>query len=330
MFMSGIVKLLSGDPTWHDLTALEYHFWTQPLPTPLAWYVSQLPSWLLIAATGATLCIELGAVFLIFLPRRLRATAACCVLLLQCLIVLTGNYNFFNLLTMLLCIFLFDDAALHRLIPRRLQAQAQRRTPVPGRRATTIAAALALILAPVGLNRVWQTATRSDLPGLGAFTRAISPFLIVNPYGLFAVMTITRPEIVIEGSADGHVWREYVFRYKPGPLSRPALWNIPHQPRLDWQMWFAALGGIRDNPWIISLMERLLEGSPPVLGLLDSNPFPGSAPQYVRAQLYDYRFADGRTHALTGEWWVRRPQGLYFPQVSLGDFKRAASDANPK
>jgi hypothetical protein len=171
---------------------------------------------------------------------------------------------------------------------------------------------------------------RGDLPGLGAFSRAISPFLIVNPYGLFAVMTITRPEIVIEGSADGQVWREYVFRYKPGPLSRPARWNIPHQPRLDWQMWFAALGGIRENPWIINLMERLLEGSPPVLGLLESDPFPGSAPQYVRAQLYDYRFTDRRTQALTGEWWVRQPEGLYFPQVSLADFKRAAADSNPK
>jgi len=330
MFMSGIVKLLSGDPTWHDLTALEYHFWTQPLPTPLAWYVAQLPPWALIAATAATLGIELGAVFLIFLPRRIRAAAACCVLLLQSLILLTGNYNFFNLLTILLCIFLFDDAALHRLIPRRLEARAQRRRPVPSRRATAIAAALALILVPVGLNRIWQTATRGDLPGLGAFSRAVSPFLIVNPYGLFAVMTITRPEIVIEGSADGLVWREYVFRYKPGPLSRPARWNIPHQPRLDWQMWFAALGGIRDNPWTINLMERLLEGSPPVLGLLESDPFPGGAPQYVRAQLYDYRFTDRRTHALTGEWWVRRPEGLYFPQVSLADFKRAAADSNPK
>jgi predicted DCC family thiol-disulfide oxidoreductase YuxK len=326
VFMSGIVKLLSGDPTWHDLTALEYHFWTQPLPTPLAWYVAQWPSWLLTAGTAAALGIELGGVFLILLPRRLRAVAAACILLLQLLITLTGNYNFFNLLTMLLCVFLFDDAALRGVIPRRLDSWAQGHAPLPGRRATAIAAVLALVLVPVGVNRIWETVRRSDLPGLGAFTRAVSPFLIVNPYGLFAVMTTTRPEIVIEGSADGQLWREYVFRYKPGPVSRPPLWNIPHQPRLDWQMWFAALGSIRDNPWIISLMERLLEGSPPVLGLLDSNPFPGSVPKYVRAQLYDYRFADARTHALTGAWWVRRPQGWYFPQVSLSDFRRTATD----
>jgi predicted DCC family thiol-disulfide oxidoreductase YuxK len=320
LFLAGVVKVLSGDPTWRGLTALEYHFWTQPLPTPLAWYAAQLPPWLLVGGTAATLLIELGSVFLIFLPRRLRAAAGCCVLLLQSLIVLTGNYNFFNLLTMLMCLFLFDDAALHRLVPRWLESRAQNHARLPSRTATAIAAALALIVVPVGLNRIWQTAARADLPLLGAVTRAVSPLFIVNPYGLFAVMTTTRPEIAIEGSVDGRVWREYVFRYKPGPLSRPALWNIPHQPRLDWQMWFAALGTPGENLWILGLMRRLLEGSPPVLALLDSNPFTEGPPKYVRAQLYDYRFADRGTHAATGRWWVRRPEGVYLPEISLADF----------
>jgi len=320
LFLAGVVKLLSGDPTWHTLTALEYHFWTQPLPTPLAWYAAQLPPWLLAGGTAATLVIELGSVFLIFLPRRLRAAAACGVLLLQSLIVLTGNYNFFNLLTMLMCVFLFDDGALHRSVPRWLESRAPSHAPLPSRTATAVAAALALIVVPVGLNRIWQTVARADLPVLGAVTRAVSPLFIVNPYGLFAVMTTTRPEIVIEGSADGRVWREYVFRYKPGPLSRPAMWNIPHQPRLDWQMWFAALGSPRENLWIVGLLRRLLEASPPVLALLDFNPFNDAPPKYVRAQLYEYRFADRSTHAMTGQWWVRRPEGLYFPEISLADF----------
>lgn len=322
LFLAGAVKLLSGDPTWRDLTALEYHFWTQPLPTPLAWYAAQLPSWLLIAGTAATLVIEIGCVFLIFLPRRLRAAAAFCVLLLQALILLTGNYNFFNLLTMGMCVFLFDDAALQRLAPQWLQSRVQRRAPLPSRRETVIAAVLALIVLPVGLNRIWETAAHADLPVLGAVTRAVSPLFIVNPYGLFAVMTTARPEIAIEGSADGRVWLEYIFRYKPGPLARPASWNIPHQPRLDWQMWFAALGGPRDNPWILALMRRLLEGSPPALALLDSNPFPDSPPKYVRAELYDYRFADRGTHAATGHWWVRRLEGAYVREVGLADFRQ--------
>ncbi len=323
LFLAGVVKLLSGDPTWRGLPALEYHFWTQPLPTPLAWYAAQLPPWLLIGGTAATLAIELGCVFLIFLPRRLRAAAACCVLLLQTLILLTGNYNFFNLLTMGMCVFLFDDAALHRLVPRGMESRAQFRAPPPSRTATVISAALALIVLPVGLNRIWQTAARAELPVLGAVTQAVSPLFIVNPYGLFAVMTTTRPEIAIEGSADGQVWHEYVFRYKPGPLSRPASWNIPHQPRLDWQMWFAALGGPRENLWILALMRRLLEASLPVLALLDFNPFTDGPPKYVRAELYDYRFADRGTHIVTGQWWVRRLEGLYFPQVSLADFRQS-------
>jgi predicted DCC family thiol-disulfide oxidoreductase YuxK len=321
LFLAGAVKLLSGDPTWRNLIALEYHFWTQPLPTPLAWYAAQLPSGLLIAGTAATLLIELGSVFLIFLPRRLRALAAYCILLLQSLIVLTGNYNFFNLLTMLLCIFLFDDAALLRLIPPWLGSRAQGTAQLP-RSATVIATAVALIVVPVGINRIWQTLMRSDLPVLGALTQAVSPLLIVNPYGLFAVMTVARPEIVIEGSADGKIWREYVFRYKPGPLYRRPRWNIPHQPRLDWQMWFAALGSVRDNPWIETLMLRLLQGSSSVLALFDSNPFSDGLPRYVRARLYDYRFADRQAHVATGQWWIRRPEGLYFPQVSLDDFER--------
>jgi hypothetical protein len=91
-------------------------------------------------------------------------------------------------------------------------------------------------------------------------------------------------------------------------------------------MWFAALGTVRDNPWTANLMWCLLKGRPPVLALLDSNPFAGGPPKYVRAQLYDYHFADRRTLLKTGEWWVRWPMGLYFPQVSLNDFRRLASD----
>ncbi|HKN08667.1 MAG TPA: lipase maturation factor family protein, partial [Pseudomonadota bacterium] len=323
LFLAGAVKLLSGDATWRGLTALEYHFWTQPLPTPIAWYAAQLPVWLLTAGTAAALAVELGCVFGFFLPRRPRAVAAACVLVFQTLILLTGNYNFFNLLTMLLCIFLFDDAALRRVIPARLQALAQTRMPHPARTASTIAAVLALLIVPLGVNRIWQAFESADLPVLGALSRIVSPLLIVNPYGLFAAMTTTRPEIVIEGSEDGIAWREYVFRYQPGPLDRRPPWNIPHQPRLDWQMWFAALDGVEASPWFQNLMLRLLEGSPPVLALLEANPFPHHPPRQVRATLYDYRFSDWDTRAASGAWWVREPEGLYFPAVGLTDFTGA-------
>jgi hypothetical protein len=230
---------------------------------------------------------------------------------------------------MLLCIFLLDDAALRGILPPSLRARAQQRAPRPERAATAVATVLALVVVPIGVNRIWQNVERSNLPVLGTLTLIVSPFDIVNSYGLFAVMTTIRPEIVIEGSDDGVSWREYVFRYKPGPLSRPALWNIPHQPRLDWQMWFAALGSARESHWIESLMWHLLKGSPAVLGLLESNPFPGGAPRYVRAVLYDYEFADRTTHRQTGQWWVRRLEGRYFPQVKLTDFVRAADNMQP-
>jgi hypothetical protein len=323
MLLAGAVKLLSGDATWHNLTALDYHFWTQPLPTPFAWYAAQLPRGLLVGGTAATLAFELGIVFLIFLPRRPRAFAACCLLLFQSLILLTGNYNFFNLLSMLICLFLFDDAALRRVLPTRLASWVQRRAPNPGRATTAIATALAFVVVPLGVNGIAKTVTHAALPVADALSGLLSPLQIVNRYGLFAIMTTTRPEIVIEGSSDGQTWREYVFRYKPGPLTRQVPWTIPHQPRLDWQMWFAALDDYRQNPWFVSLMLRLLEGSPPVVALLDANPFPEGPPRFVRARLYDYRFADERTHAATGDWWIRQAAGWYFPKVSLADFARA-------
>lgn len=330
LFLAGAAKLVSGDPTWRSLTALDYHFRTQPLPTPVAWYAAQLPHWALAAGTAASLILEVGLVFLIFAPRRLRFALAWCVLLFQFLILLTGNYNFFNLLTMLLCIFLFDDAALRRVAPARLASLALRGVPRPGRWATVIAMVLAFVVVPAGADRIWHRFTRDDLPVAGPLYRAISPFLIVNPYGLFAIMTTTRPEIVIEGSQDGQTWQEYVFRYKPGPLDRRPSWNVPHQPRLDWQMWFAALTTAQGNWWFESLLQKLLQGSPDVLALLAFDPFRGHPPKYVRAQLYEYRFADPATHASTGEWWLRETSGVYFPQVDLAYFGRGAlPDALP-
>jgi hypothetical protein len=140
---------------------------------------------------------------------------------------------------------------------------------------------------------------------------------IVNGYGLFAVMTTTRPEISIEGSNDNVDWQPYVFKYKPGPLNRAPGWVAPDQPRLDWQMWFAALGTWRENPWLLRFMTRLLQGSPPTLELIEQNPFAGQPPKYMRAELYDYRFTTFDERRQTGNWWKREKKGEYFPPISL-------------
>lgn len=322
LFMAGAVKLLSGDAAWHELSALDYHFATQPLPSPLAWYAAHLPHSLLAAGTAAALVIELIVVFLVFAPRRLRAAAAWVIIAFQASIMLTGNFNFFNLLTMLLCLFLFDDAALRRVLPRRVVERVSEKNRAAGRSASLAAGVLALIVVPIGVNHLWRMHAAVDLPNLGPLTQSIGPLLIVNPYGLFANMTTERPEIVIEGSADGRTWHEYAFRYKPGAVARRPSWNIPHQPRLDWQMWFAALEPAPPH-WFGAFMQRLLEGSPAVVALLAAGPFPEQPPKYLRAMLYEYRYADRGTRARTGQWWERRLAGHYFPLVQLQDFERS-------
>jgi hypothetical protein len=318
MFMSGVVKLLSGDPNWRNLSALSYHFLTQPLPTPLAWYAAHLPSQVLIFATAGLFVVELILPFLIFFPRRLRFAAAFGTLLLQTCILITGNYNWFNLQTMLLCLALFDDAALQSMVPRRLVRLLPLGSirPAPGRGIAAVAGVLAVMIVFCSLVQMEVRFGGSPPVAAQKIDRLIEPLHVVSSYGLFSVMTTKRNEIIVEGSYDGIQWREYEFRYKPGNVARPPPWNIPHQPRLDWQMWFAALDDPRRVPWFSRFLEKLLQNEPSVTALLDKNPFADEPPVYVRAQFYDYRFSarDGKRQHL---WWERKSVGLYFPAVRL-------------
>jgi predicted DCC family thiol-disulfide oxidoreductase YuxK len=318
MFMSGVVKLLSGDPNWWNLSALSYHFLTQPLPTPLAWYAAQLSPAVLRFATGAMFCVELFLPFLIFSPRRLRFFAAFGILLLQSSILITGNYNWFNLQTMLLTLVLFDDAAVQRLLPTGLvpllTVRAAARTPRRPVRITVGVVALFIVFC--SLVEMDQRFGGNPPAAARIVDALIEPLHLTSPYGLFSVMTTTRDEIVIEGSDDGLTWREYEFRYKPGDVTRGPRWNIPHQPRLDWQMWFAALDDPRRLRWFWLFLEKLLVNEPTVTALLEKNPFPDHPPRYLRAQFYDYTYATPAGKA-RGLWWERRPLGLYFPEVQL-------------
>jgi hypothetical protein len=309
MFSSGIVKLLSGDTTWRNLTALDFHYETQPLPTLLGWWAHQLPAGLQKLSTAGMFAIELFVPFLIFAPRRLRIAACGAFLFLQALIAATGNYTFFNLLAVALALLLLDDTALPK--PKTDPAPASGR-PWPSFVIWPAAAVL-------GLAAIAELFGNAGI-GLGPLTaldRAIGPLRSVNSYGLFAVMTTTRPEIEVEGSDDGVTWRAYDFPYKAGDLGRAPRFVAPHQPRLDWQMWFAALGECRGNPWFVQFLERLLQGSPPVLRLLARNPFPDHPPRLIRARFWDYHFTTLSEHAATGNWWRREPQGLYCPVLSL-------------
>lgn len=322
MFMSGVAKLASGDPTWINLTALDFHFWTQPLPTPLAWYAAQLPQWVYQISTLVMFFIELVVPFTFFMPRRIRFIGAWLTILLQVMIILTGNYTFFNWLTIALCILLFDDDALRRWFPKSFKDVAQVRA---SRIKRVLAVGLATLLIFLGgiqvLRLLDQRISVRDLPAplMDIYQRS-SALHLSNGYGLFAVMTTSRPEIIIEGSENGEEWLPYTFKFKMGDVYRAPPFVAPHQPRLDWQMWFAALGSYQNNPWFISFVRHLLLGSPDVLALLETNPFPSSPPEFIRASLYQYRFTDGDEHALDGAWWAREETGLYLPPVSLDDF----------
>jgi hypothetical protein len=253
------------------------------------------------------------------------------LLSLQVLIFLTGNYTFFNLLAMALCVFLWDDrdfedrgrgentgtdgsvrpaAKVGAFLRRRAVALGQSGQSPYFRRLVAVVAVLVLA---IGLSRMVETFFNVPV----FIVKYTAPLEIVNSYGLFAMMTTERPEIMVEGSMDGETWRAYSFRYKPGDLARAPRWAAPYQPRLDWQMWFAALGNYRENPWFVNFAVRLLEGSPEVRGLLEADPFGGTRPRYVRAMLFDYTFTDAQERQKTGNWWKREPRGQYLPPVGL-------------
>ena len=328
MLMSGVVKLTSGDDSWWNLTALDYHYWTQPLPTVLGWWAQQSPEWFRKFSTYFVLVVECVVPFFIWAPRRLRQTACALFILLQILIGLTGNYCFFNLLTIALCLLLIDDAAWRfkeRRFPNRRSepVEGERFGGLPSQYQNWPAVAILVVTLPLNAMLIFsafepRTAWPRPIAALGGF---VEPFRIVNGYGLFRVMTKSRPEIILEGSADGTDWLPYEFKWKPGDVNQPPHWVAPHQPRLDWQMWFAALGTFRQNPWFVHLVECLLRDNPDVTRLLESNPFPNNPPRYIRATLYEYHFASWTEHRATGDWWKREGQGEYLPPVSLSNFR---------
>jgi hypothetical protein len=360
MFGAGLVKLLSHDPTWVNLTALSYHQETQPIPSPLAWFVHHAPMWVHKGSAIFTFAAELIAPFFYFSPRRLRFAAAFISAVLHVGIALTGNYTFLNYLSIALCIPLIDDAWFEKLVPfslaKRLRnylfipaektlpvsldddVQAPEATSEDGRigktssvethsnsalkRASRLAIKLSVIIFFVlsGCQFIIGVIGSYILPtGLGRVLTVLSPYRIFNSYGMFAVMTTTRPEIVFEGSADGKVWLPYTFKYKVDDLQKAPAVVAPHMPRLDWRLWFASMRDATENPWVMNLARLMLKGDPAVLSAFRSNPFPDRNPRYIRAFVYDYHFTDWRDLSEKGEWWRRDKKSIFFPPVELNE-----------
>ena len=315
-FLSGITKILSGDPTWANWTALSYHYETQPIPAWTSWYMYQLPAWVHYWATGGSLVIELVVPWLIFLPTRFgrtRLTACVLMILLQVGIGTTGNYGFFNLLTIVLYLSLLDDRTLSRLLPRRAAGGEQEIERRPDGRSiwrvgvNVVAVGIAVLSVMTlfrEMDRTRQVRGPFDRGWPGTILTSVSPFTSVNGYGLFRVMTTARPEIVIEVSDDGAAWKEQEFKWKAGNVLRRPRFVAPHMPRLDWQMWFAALDPFSAQEWLLTLAERIIAGESAVTRLLSPSPL-AHRPRYVRLAYYRYHFTSFSERAKTGAWWRR-------------------------
>ena len=316
MFSSALAKFTSGDINWRQLTALTFHYETQCLPPWTAWYAHHLPLAFQKFSCASMFAIEGLVPFLFFAPRRLRLAGAFITIGFQLLIVLTGNYGFFNWLTIAMCVPLLDDGVFRRapVVAAPASAPAWIVRPV----AVTL---IALSLVPLGDRLGLPRPLLGPLPAVKSW---LSPFELVNQYGLFTVMTTSRMEISIEVSDDLEHWREYPFRWKPGSVNARPSFVAPYHPRLDWQMWFAALSPFGNDRWYLAFCRALLHGSPSVRALMGRDPHPGAPPRFVRSIAYDYHFSDDATRRATGAWWTRRELGPYGPALALVDGRLVA------
>jgi len=317
LFASGLSKLLLGSREWRDFTAMDYHYETQPLPTKLGYYAHQQAKCISKLSTLGTYFFELIVPLFIFSPPIIRVPVFWLCVLFQLLIMLTGNYAFFNLLTIAMCIPLLPDAYLGFF------ENISSFTPLFGDNTYVYVLLTAVAACLLILNAIEIVATYAKVSMLYRILYFFREYNLINPYGLFVNMTTVRNEVVIEGSGDGESWKEYEFRWKPGDLLQGPGLVAPHQPRLDWQFWFAALSNYQRNPWLVNFMIRLLEGSEDVVKLLKENPFPDSPPRYIRARIYRYHFTDPKTKSETGKWWTRFLLGNYTPTYSLQKTKES-------
>lgn len=316
-FMSGLGKLASGDPSWSSLTALNYYFETQPLPHVGSWYAHQLPEWLLYLGTALTLFSELIVPLFIFLSRRWRLTAAAITIGMQLLIIATSNHNFINLLTIALCLFLLDDECIKRVAPfryRRLYRNKPDDRPLWTN--SLFSAVGAVLIFSSSLPVLFNMVTGIEPPRVIAqWHDRVRRFGIGNAYHVFPTMQTERIELIIEGSADGTTWQAYLLPWQPGaPGKRPAF-IVPHQPRLDWMMWFVPTQQPPGSLFFDRLMHRLAQSSPTVTALFERDPFGGIPPTYLRVSAYRYRFTTPAERTESGNWWQREYLGL-FPWIS--------------
>jgi hypothetical protein len=318
MLGAGLIKI-RGDPCWRDLTCLDYHFETQPIPNPLSPLFHFLPRVVHRAGVLFNHLAELVSPWLALGPRPFRHVAGGVMLLFQLTLILSGNLSFLNYLTIVPILACFDDSLLRRVLPGRIVARAERAqaAAVPSRGQYGAAVALAAVVAVLSIGPVANLLSSRQI-----MNTSFDPLDLVNTYGAFGSVGRERYEIVFEGTRDEELgaqtrWQEYEFPCKPGdPMRRPCVVS-PYQPRLAWQLWFAAMSDPRHYPWTLHLVWKLLNADPGALSLLEENPFPDAPPRWIRAELYRYRFAPWTGHG--GAWWQRERVGSWLPPLAADD-----------
>jgi len=314
MFGAGLIKI-RGDPCWRDLTCLDYHFETQPMPNPLSWYFHRLPAPLRKAGVLFNHLVELVVPFAFFAPQPIAGVDGLLTLLFQGSLIVSGNFSWLNHVTAVLALSTFSDAQLRALIPLTPPA-----TGPPSLLFVGSIWAVALLVVVRSVEPARNLLSKNQV-----MNTAYDPFHLVNSYGAFGSITRPRHEIVLEGSAEKvpseASWRAYEFKGKPGDVRRLPPQVAPYHLRLDWLMWFAAMPSRQMGypPWLLHLVGKLLDGDGATLALLKENPFPEGPPYAIRGLYYLYRFTTAEERRRSGCWWHRELVGTYLPPLSLKD-----------
>lgn len=314
-FGAGLIKM-RGDRCWRNLTCLNYHHETQPMPNPLSRYFHLLPETLHKIETLSNHIVQLGAVWLLFLPQPFATVGAAMIIISQFYLIISGNYAWLNWLTLLLAFSGISNQYLQVLFPINIP---------DGLAISPVLTMLTIVLA---LVVIWLSTgpVKNMISSNQRMNASFNPLHLVNTYGAFGSVTQTRYEIIIEGTThqtiDEHThWKAYEFKGKPGSTGRIPMQFAPYHLRLDWQIWFAAMTSIRNNTWLLKFIYKLLHNQKEHLKLLSSNPFKDRPPKYIRAKLFKYEFTNHKEYKQTGQWWKRTFAREYLPPKSIEDLK---------
>ena len=312
---AGLIKI-RGDPCWKNLTCLYYHYETQPIPSPLSPYFHFMPKLFHKLGVLWNHFIELIVPFFVFYPRILRHLAGVLLISFQFILILSGNLSFLNWLTIVPAIACFDDSFFKKILPRWIikKSEYARENQKTYSWQPYISWSLVILIAMLSIPVI------QNLLSLHQYMNtSFTSIPIVNTYGAFGSIGKERYELILEGTTDEVItsktlWKEYEFKAKPGNIYRHLPIIAPYQPRIDWQIWFAAMESPQQNPWLIHLIWKLLDNDKDALGLLANNPYSNNPPKYIRVQFYKYQF--NKPGEKSGAVWSRTYIGEWLPPLS--------------